>query len=208
MHTAMLSTFALDEVGDRDAPIGSRKWALWVVSQARLRRNEIEQDVSLLQRLIKEIDQHRVWEVLGLQDFDVLCEQELRLPADQARAVMSARRGQSLGAVIDRAKRTGKAAPLGTNQHSKRGSDVVRPSGFGNNADYLTARIARDHPDIHEAMKRGEYASVRAAALDAGIIKPTATMPLHDMERLAAAIKRKITKDQLIELLEHLTEVD
>jgi hypothetical protein len=31
-------------------------------------------------------------------------------------------------------------------------------------ADYLTRRIARDHPDIFERMKSGEYQSVRAAA--------------------------------------------
>jgi len=34
------------------------------------------------------------------------------------------------------------------------------------NADYLTARIARDHPDILERMKAGEYKSVRAAGKD------------------------------------------
>ncbi len=32
------------------------------------------------------------------------------------------------------------------------------------NADYLTARIARDRPDILDRMKDGEYKSVRAAA--------------------------------------------
>ena len=31
-------------------------------------------------------------------------------------------------------------------------------------ADYLTARIARDHPDILDRMKQGEFPSVRAAA--------------------------------------------
>jgi len=37
----------------------------------------------------------------------------------------------------------------------------------GTNPDYLTARIARDRPDILERMKAGEYPSVRAAAIDA-----------------------------------------
>lgn len=45
----------------------------------------------------------------------------------------------------------------------------------GNNADYLTARIARDHPEILEGMKQGKYRSVRAAAIDAGIIDPNKT---------------------------------
>ena len=38
-------------------------------------------------------------------------------------------------------------------------------------SDYLVARIARDRPDILERMKAGEFASVREAAREAGIIK-------------------------------------
>lgn len=34
----------------------------------------------------------------------------------------------------------------------------------GTSADYLTARIARDHPEVLEGMKQGKYRSVRAAA--------------------------------------------
>jgi len=45
----------------------------------------------------------------------------------------------------------------------------------GNNAKYLTARIARDNPEILEGMKRGEYRSARAAAIAAGIIDPDKT---------------------------------
>ena len=41
----------------------------------------------------------------------------------------------------------------------------------GNRSDYLVARIARDRQDILERMKAGEFASVREAAREAGIIK-------------------------------------
>jgi hypothetical protein len=37
-------------------------------------------------------------------------------------------------------------------------------------ADYLARRIARDRPDILQAMKDGQYRSVRQAAIAAGII--------------------------------------
>lgn len=40
------------------------------------------------------------------------------------------------------------------------------------NAPYLTARIERDRPDILKRLKNGEFKSVRAAAIEAGIIKP------------------------------------
>jgi len=45
---------------------------------------------------------------------------------------------------------------------------IDKPAQQGNSADYLTARIARDRPDILDGMKRGDYPSVRAAATDAG----------------------------------------
>ena len=45
-------------------------------------------------------------------------------------------------------------------------SPIIRGTG---GAKYLTARIARDHPEIHERMKAGEFKSVRQAAMKAGI---------------------------------------
>lgn len=67
------------------------------------------------------------------------------------------------------------AKPLaehGTNQYlvdnSGRSNHNVQR---GENAEYLTARIARDRPDILSDMKQGKYKSVRAAAIDAEIAK-------------------------------------
>jgi hypothetical protein len=45
------------------------------------------------------------------------------------------------------------------------------PTVLGRGSDYLTARIARDHPDILKRMKAGEFPSTRAAAIAAGIVK-------------------------------------
>jgi hypothetical protein len=41
----------------------------------------------------------------------------------------------------------------------------------GNKQKYLVARIARDRPDVLERMKKGEFLSVQAAAIEAGIVK-------------------------------------
>jgi hypothetical protein len=48
----------------------------------------------------------------------------------------------------------------------------------GTSAEYYTARIARDRPDILEEMKAGKYKSVRAAAKAAGIIKEETPLDL------------------------------
>jgi hypothetical protein len=39
------------------------------------------------------------------------------------------------------------------------------PTQWGTDPTYLTARIARDRPDLLERLKAGEFRSVRAAAL-------------------------------------------
>ncbi len=68
---------------------------------------------------------------------------------------------------------------------------------YGNNADYLTARIARDRPDILERMKADEYPSVRQAAIEAGIIK---SIPPEDagIERLFTAWARATLQERQI----------
>jgi hypothetical protein len=51
----------------------------------------------------------------------------------------------------------------------------------GNNAAYLTARLARDHPDVLARLEAGEFSSVRAAAKVAGIVKDQT--PLQAIQR-------------------------
>lgn len=46
----------------------------------------------------------------------------------------------------------------------KNSGNNITPVLRGTNADYLTARIARDNPDILERMKAGEFKSVRQSA--------------------------------------------
>jgi hypothetical protein len=78
--------------------------------------------------------------------------------------------------------------------HKKTGDDVT---GFqrGNSADYFTARIARDRPDILERMKAGEFSSVRQAAKEAGIVNERLSVPA-DPTRAAQYLKRRFTKTE------------
>ena len=100
MHAASVRVSALDEVGNRDAPVGYRPWALWVVGQAKLQREELERDASALRRLIGKMQKHQAWKALGVPSFDMLCTTQLRLSADEVSAVLKARKGQSLGVVL------------------------------------------------------------------------------------------------------------
>ena len=64
----------------------------------------------------------------------------------------------------------------------------------GTSASYLAAKLKRDHPDIAERLANGEFRSVRAAAIEAGIIVPPT--PLEQILKLLP----KLT-DQDLEML-------
>jgi hypothetical protein len=53
------------------------------------------------------------------------------------------------------------AKHAGPGRGYKKTADVISGFQCGSSADYLTARIARDRPDILERMKAGEFSSVR-----------------------------------------------
>jgi len=87
-------------------------------------------------------------------------------------------------------------APTG---RPEKGTNLVPLSKGGN--DRIVAESADRRPDIHERMKRGEYKSVRAAALEAGIVKELT--PLEKAQKLWLKMsdeERTLFQQWLIEL--------
>jgi hypothetical protein len=77
----------------------------------------------------------------------------------------------------------------------------------GNHSTYLIARLARDHPAISRQLEAGGYPSVRAAAIEAGIVKPMAQIRTDDPTRAAAAILRHFQGSRLDALIHALAEM-
>ncbi len=68
----------------------------------------------------------------------------------------------------------------------------VSPPDRGNRSDYLASRLKRDAPAIAERLASGEFPSVRAAALEAGIVRaPTALDLLRRAWRKASPEERR-----------------
>jgi hypothetical protein len=133
---------------------------LWVVGQAKLQRDELERDASALRRLIGKMQKHQAWKALGVPSFDMLCTTQLRLSADEVSAVLKARKGQTVGAVL---RQHG-----GKREKGKQDGDSTLKGGK-QSPPYLAARLRRDHPDaVFDESVRG---SVRKAAIAAGIVK-------------------------------------
>lgn len=84
----------------------------------------------------------------------------------------------------------------------------LKETGAGTSAAYLAARLKKaGRDDLLEEIGPGKrHKSVRAAAIEAGIIRPVPTVRLvDDPEKVAAAIRKHWSADRVAALLEALS---
>ncbi|MEM8610419.1 MAG: hypothetical protein AAGF93_00260 [Cyanobacteria bacterium P01_H01_bin.105] len=80
----------------------------------------------------------------------------------------------------------------------------VKPRRRGADPEYLAQRIAEAAPDIHQKMLAGEYSSTRAAAIDAGIVKPRQTFsvgPMTKPDAFAGQLLERLEREFLVEVV-------
>lgn len=78
----------------------------------------------------------------------------------------------------------------------------------GQSSEYRIARLKRDAPEIATALARGEYPSVRAAAMAAGFVPPPSpSLQLKDPAPTAEKLLAKKGKEWCLQLMEELSEL-
>jgi hypothetical protein len=181
---------------------GSAEWLKWHLDGVRQGALQIAADSRPFIHSVRELQEHKAWELYFDNEpktWERFCAEAIKAePAfvaiiDEGVKVLEERKHQ--GPITDKmaiaaaasAKPNPKNGAIGNGRKSS--SDYVRPT-FGNNSSYLASRIARDRPDILEEMKAGKYRSVRAAAIDAGII----TVP-SNLQNAQKAFS-KLSKDE------------
>lgn len=168
-------SYLMDELGDPDAPIGSKLWCLYVSNEIRKTYYDKTQLGARLKNLVETFTEHQGWQELGFLTWEKYCESRLQIAADKLREEANER----AAAVMALANITDTASGHGGNRKNQNyqpdNCQVDAGKQYGNSAKDLTARIARDNPEVLEGMKQGKYRSVRAAAIDAGIIDPDKT---------------------------------
>ena len=96
-----------------------------------------------------------------------------------------------------------------TKEQAEKGDNVtLKETGKGNSAAYLAARLKKSERDdlLAEIGPGKRFKSVRAAAIEAGIIKPVPTIRVtSDMEAVAAKLCQHLTREQRIQLIDLLT---
>jgi hypothetical protein len=106
--------------------------------------------------------------------FEAIRDQVMGIPEGTTLTVREFQQQQAIA--LSEQPKTVDASPGGdrkSNHYNHNNNDLPdRPSRQGTDPEYLMARLARDYPEVVEQVKAGEFPSVRAAAVAAGIVKP------------------------------------
>jgi hypothetical protein len=161
-----------------DAPLMAPE--LGYASPEAFLREELQLDPDLVNRVVGWLEQEQPAEAVPL---------ELAVAAAQAQPLPAHRRPTAEEAEAKVA-----------NSHFKPANQVSSDSW-----DRILPRLARDAPEILERVKAGEFSSARAAAIEAGIIKPVPTVRLvADMAVVAGKLCQHLTQQQRIQLIDLL----
>jgi len=178
------------EVGDENAPVGSKLWAKWKLSVTRDVRYRVGEDAKCLRRHLGSLKDNEAHKPLGFESFGDMCLRLLHLSPAQVEAVFNAGPGLSVAMVLANhgGDRKSEKAKAKADQPSERSLKK-----YGETREYLTARLIRDgHHDIAARVDAGEI-SARAGAIRAGIIRK-----LSSLEKAQAAFTKLSNSDRAI----------
>ena len=169
---------------------GSPDWCYQTVHALQSLWSMADREHDRYLEILSEADNHAIWEKIP-PDAPYGSREALLEAIGVGDETSVERRRQEMQVKADTAK------PLGAHgQYLARGTTATA---------YLTARIARDHPDILERMKAGEFSSVRAAAIEAGIIKPVREHKIpHEASHVPALLRKWFSENELEEIIKGL----
>ncbi len=140
-------SYLMDELGDPDAPIGSKLWCLYVSNEIRKTYYDKTQLGARLKNLVEAFTEQQGWQELGFLTWEKYCESRLQIAADRLREEANER----AVAVMALASSTDAASGHGGNRKNQNyqpdNYQVDTGRQYGTSAKDLTARIARDNPD-------------------------------------------------------------
>ncbi|MPZ13962.1 MAG: hypothetical protein GEU73_05995 [Chloroflexi bacterium] len=182
--------------------VGSPEWCWQTIDGLKSYYGYLDRDWERVERLLGELEAARAWEVVPPEgpygSLDRMLQAELGTDERTFRSrVVTAR---------EHAERATPAAAhrRPTKQEQANKGSVRTFIKRGETSDYLAARIARDRPDILEAMKAGQFPSVHAAARAAGVlgprisVAPTVTGFARAIARSLSPADRRVLIEQLI----------
>lgn len=213
-------TSSLTELGDLSAPPGSAKWATAVRIEIQCLLKNRASTVQHLRTWCDSFREREGWKSLKnpkgqpFLSWDEFCltpppyglgRPSVKVEEEIERRMLAEKAAAEAAPLLATAKQMAEALPefgkLGGRGHRNLGRDTTKVKQDRSNS-YLARRLKRDRPDIFAKLET--YPSVRAAALEAGIVRPSITIPL-DPERVATALLRRFDEAQIECLMSALT---
>jgi len=191
----------------RDTP--RAQWPALLRERRMYIETQFEYDCRCIVQYLDEAED--VYAELGYDSADEMIQQELLIKPEWVRIAVTwlnqeqPTEATPLQLVLEQAK----TQPLAAHGEIGNGrKDESRPSdrsstSYGETQAYLLRRIARDQPELLDQIGPDkEFRSVRAAAIEAGIIKPVPTIRLvADMAVVASKLRQHLTQQQLLGLI-------
>lgn len=220
-----VSVSDLDHLWDPKAePLFTSKPPEWVATYlpryCQSVSDRADSDCRGLALAVRELNRDGFWQRL-FPDWETCCLALFKRPAAWVEQVVEGVRvlhahGHDGAVPLQLAITQAKAQPLapaeigveggkpGPGRGNKTDSDATRFNDRGQS--YLLRRIARDQPQLLDQIGPDkEFRSVRAAAIEAGIIKPVPTVRLvADMAVVAGKLCQHLTQQQRIQLIDLL----
>lgn len=165
----------------------SREYAIQTVRALKQYLEAADIDEDRVREELARIDRYRHWKALGYKSKAEMLKAEGL--ADRLRKIR--RRIKQL---------EGRTINAADNHDPNPSPDIIRTSetGYGTSADYLTARLKRDHDAIFQRLAAGEFDSVREAAIAAGIVKvPSVLDQLRKLWAKASDADRRTFMDEV-----------
>ena len=160
--------------------------------------SSLEVDAEFFARMVEDVQKYEAWRVIGFDSFESFCKEKLGKTLDEVQAIVTGvrilqSRGVKKPSMGDVKKYYAENPPTieshgGNRKSVKSSTNIVHDISKGG-TDRIAAQIAKRRPDILKRMKAGEFRSVHAAAIEAGIVKPTASVP-KTREGFVTYIKR------------------
>lgn len=194
-----MKTSTLDDIGDLNAPKGSKEWATAVVLEAHATLKRTESDAHHAGVWLKALRETEAWKTVGFLSWGAMLKKMLNISEQQADIFIRAKRGQW---TVEQAKDLGPVAKHGGDRKTKEQGDNITLTERGTDQTYTLRRLLRDAPELFAKVESGEL-SANAAAIKAGFRSKTVTVPV-DPERAARTILKHFTNEQVHELIERL----
>lgn len=176
-----------------------------------------DSDCRGLAQLVRELHRDGFWQRL-FPDWETCCQALFQRPAAWVEQVVEGvrvlhsqghqgeiPREHALAAAAAQAQPLAHHGEIGNGRADESRVDNIKSTDGGTSQAYLLRRLARDAPEVLERVKAGEFKSARAAAIEAGIIRPVPTVRLvGDMAAVASRLCQHLTREQRIELIDLL----